>query len=203
MSEIKASTQEHLDIEDIRDNLVILKNGNAVAVLQTTAVNFDLLSEREQDAIIDAYGSLLNSLSFPLQIVIRSKKLNINAYIEQLEKRMNGQQSPGLEEQMVDYLDFIKELTKKNEVLDKKCYVALPFKNVRITVENPIQKLIRKLQGKPTQPELDIERIIQKATPKLEPRIDHLEKQFNRIGIKVKRLDNEHLVKLFYGFYNE
>jgi hypothetical protein len=70
------STQEHLDIEDIRDDVVLLKNSNAAAVVQTSAVNFDLLSEEEQDAMIFAFASLLNSLTFPIQILIRSKRLD-------------------------------------------------------------------------------------------------------------------------------
>src|SRR4030065_2326128 len=80
-----ASTQEHLDIEDIRDNLIILKHGNAVFVLQTTAVNFDLLSESEQDAMIFAFAALVNSLTFPIQILIRSKRVDITNYLTRLE----------------------------------------------------------------------------------------------------------------------
>ena len=72
-----ATTQEHLDVEEIKDNLVILKSGSVAAVLQTTAVNFDLLSEIEQDAIIAAFSMLLNSLTFPVQVVVRSKRLDI------------------------------------------------------------------------------------------------------------------------------
>src|SRR4030065_2704496 len=81
-----ASTQEHLDIEDIRDNLVILKNGNAVFVLQTTAVNFDLLSESEQDAMLFAFAALVNSLTFPIQILIRSKRADVTNYLSRLEE---------------------------------------------------------------------------------------------------------------------
>ncbi len=202
MTEIKASTQEHLDIKEITNDLVVLKNGNAVAVLQTTAVNFDLLSEREQDSIIEAYGALLNSLSFPLQIIIRSKRLNISSYINQLSKLRDEQENPGLKEQMGNYLTFIKNLTQKNEVLDKECYVSVPFKNLKLTVETPIHKLIRKLQGKPVEPQVNVERIVEKATPKLEPRIDQLEKQFNRIGIRIQRLNTKQLTELFYEMYN-
>ena len=71
---IKASTQDHLDIEDVRDNLALLRDGSACLILQTTAVNFSLLSESEQDATIYAYAGLLNSLTFPIQIIIRSQK---------------------------------------------------------------------------------------------------------------------------------
>ena len=80
------TTQDHLDIKDIKDNFVVLKNGTICAVLETTAVNFDLLSEIEQDAIIAAFSMLLNSITFPVQVVIRSKKLDIYKYIEKRVK---------------------------------------------------------------------------------------------------------------------
>ena len=86
MSKITASTQEHLDILEIRDGLVVLKNGSVSAVIETTAVNFDLLSEIEQDAIIAAFSMLLNSITFPIQIVLRSKKLDISKYLEKIHR---------------------------------------------------------------------------------------------------------------------
>src|SRR3989344_1118185 len=79
-----ASTQQHLDIEDIRDDIVILKNGNAVVVLETNAVNFDLLSEREQDAMIFAYAALLNSLTYPIQVLVRTRRMDISNYLQTL-----------------------------------------------------------------------------------------------------------------------
>jgi hypothetical protein len=86
---IKASTQEHLSVHNIRDNIVMLKDGSCSLLLSVSAVNFDLLSEREQDAIIYAYGSLLNSLTFSIQIFIRSQKKDISSYLKLLEKQEN------------------------------------------------------------------------------------------------------------------
>ena len=83
---VRATSQEHLDIEDIRDDLVIMKDGGAVLVITTTAINFGLLSEREQDATIYAYAALLNSLTFPIQILIRSQKKDITGYLRLLDQ---------------------------------------------------------------------------------------------------------------------
>src|SRR3989339_890084 len=83
---IRSTTQAHLPIEDIRNDIVIMKDGSSALIIEVSAVNFDLLSEREQDAIIYAYGALLNSLTFPVQILIRSQKKDISSYVELLEK---------------------------------------------------------------------------------------------------------------------
>src|SRR4030043_1783134 len=100
---VVSSTQEHLDILDIKDNIVLLKNGTACAVLQTTAVNFDLKSEIEQDAIIAAFSMLLNSITFPLQVVLRSKKLDISKYIEKVQKVESRISEPLLRYKMEAY----------------------------------------------------------------------------------------------------
>ncbi|PJC76494.1 hypothetical protein CO010_02510, partial [Candidatus Shapirobacteria bacterium CG_4_8_14_3_um_filter_39_11] len=81
---IRASTQEQLPIEEVIDNMVLLKDGSCAIVMSVSAVNFDLLSEREQDAIIGAYGALLNSLTFPIQILVRSQKKDISSYLDLL-----------------------------------------------------------------------------------------------------------------------
>lgn len=203
MTRIKASTQEHLDIEDICKDFVVLKNGGVVAVLETTAVNFDLLSEREQDAMIEAYGGLLNSLSFPIQIVVHSKKLDINSYLEKLKNRKKETESKLTKKYTDHYLKFITELTKKNEVLDKKFYVAIPYREAAITLENPLKKVITHLYGREEEPKLSPEELIERGAPKLEPRIDHLTKQFARIGIHARRLKTNELIKLFYKIYND
>jgi len=200
---IKASTQEHLDIANIRDDFVVLKNGNVSAVLETTAVNFDLLSEREQDAMIEAYGSLLNSLSFPIQILIRSKRLNISTYVNKLQEKKKTRDEAS-QKRLDRYIDFIKKLTQKNEVLDKNFYVVIPYREMKITVENPLKKAVARFQGQPEPTiELSPEDLSERVTPKIAPRVSHLIKQFSRIGIKAKRLKTEELIKLFYEIYND
>src|SRR3989344_4182396 len=120
---IKASTQDHLDIEDIRNDLVILKDGSCCLILQTTAVNFSLLSEGEQDATIYAYAGMLSSLTFPVQILIHSQKKNIQSYLALLNTQEQKIKNPLLKGQLVKYRDFITQTVKENDVLDKKYYI--------------------------------------------------------------------------------
>ena len=91
---IKTTTQGHLDIADIKNNIVILTNGGACAIIETNAINFDLLSLPEQDAAISSFSALLNSLTFPMQITIRSKKMDISEYLERIKEVEDKQTNP-------------------------------------------------------------------------------------------------------------
>ena len=122
-----ASTQEHLDVEDIIDDLVILRTGWVALVMTTTAVNFDLLSEAEQDATIYAYGAFLNSLSFPVQTLIRNKKADITSYFHTLEEAEASQPNPDLKRQIQKYEDFLQSIVQQKTVLDKKFYLIFNY----------------------------------------------------------------------------
>ena len=139
-----ASTQEHLDIEKIADNLVILKDGTVSIVLQTTSVNFDLLSEPEQDAKIKAFGQLLNSLNHSFQIMIRTKKINIRGYIDYIRSYENKQLSAGLKRQISIYTQFVQNLITKNEVLDKKFFIVIPYRAIVVTKTDPVKQMFGK-----------------------------------------------------------
>jgi hypothetical protein len=191
-----ATTQEHLDIEDIRDDIVITKNGNACVVLQTNAVNFDLLSEQEQDAMIFAYAGLLNSLSFPIQVVVRSKIMDISSYMEKLEAAKNSQVNPRLAEEVGRYQTFVRELIAKNNVLDKRFYIVVPYFQASISALNPFSALRKK------KVYFDKWQLLEKAKISLQPKKDHIIKQLSRIGIKAKVLSTQELVELFYDIYN-
>jgi hypothetical protein len=195
---IKASTQEHLDIEDIRDNLVILKDGSACLILQTTAVNFSLLSEGEQDATIYSYAGLLNSLTFPIQIVIRSQKKDINAYLALLNAQKQRIKNPLLKNQLEKYHQFIQKTVRENEVLDKKFYLVIPFSSLELGISSTLSSTIKKKPGLP----FDKDFILQKARTNLIPKRDHLIKQLTRLGLKTKQLTTPELIKLFYQYHN-
>src|SRR3989344_2191551 len=127
LPKIKASTQEHLDVEDIVDDLVILKTGWVALVLSSTAVNFDTLSEAEQDATIYAYGALLNSLTFPIQVLIRSKHADITSYFKKISEAEAGQSNPDLKRQIQRYEDFLRSTVQQKTVLDKRFYLVLHY----------------------------------------------------------------------------
>jgi len=196
---VRASTQEHLPIEDIQNNLVILKDGSCAMVLKVSSLNFDLLSEKEQDAIMNAYGALLNSLSFPIQIVIRSQKKDISSYLEILKKQEEKTQTnPLLKNLISSYQKFVAEMVKKNNVLDKKFYVVIPFSSLELGVTSTLTSMIKPRKNLPYSKEY----ILQKAQLSLNPKRDHLIKLFSRIGLSAKQLETKELISLFYEIYN-
>ncbi len=191
------STQEHLDVEDVRDDLIILRNGNAAALLQVSAVNFDLLSESEQDALIFAFAGLINSLTFPIQILVRSKRVDITNYIIELAEEKKKAHNPNLESQIEKYEAFIRELVTKNQILDKRFYVIIPYLSFNISQ-------IKNLGGLfgPKKPLLNKWQTLEKAGVNLEPKVAHLVDQLARLGIKSSRLSTAELVALLYDLYN-
>ena len=197
---IKASTQEHLDIYTIKDHLVFLKDGSAALVLQSTAINFNLLSEEEQDATIFAYAGLLNSLSFPLQIIIRSQKKNISDYLSLLDTQIKNTSSQKIRESIIKYRQFVKSLVKENRVLEKRFYLIVPFSTVELGLTaksfNPFKK-------EPQKPSFDLDYITEKASMTLYPRRDHLIRQFSRLGLKLKQLTTPQIIDLFHLIYNQ
>lgn len=201
MSEnIKSSTQEHLDIYTIKNHLVFLKDGTCSLVLKTTAINFNLLSEEEQDATIYAYAGLLNSLSFPIQILIRSQRKNISDYITLLDARIQSTPSQKVKENLLSYRQFVKSLVKENRVLEKKFFVIVSFSPIELGISkgtfNPLAKT-------PQKPPFELDYIEEKASMALYPRRDHIIRQFARIGLKASQLTTSELVTLFYTIYNQ
>ncbi|PIZ00259.1 hypothetical protein COY62_03540 [bacterium (Candidatus Howlettbacteria) CG_4_10_14_0_8_um_filter_40_9] len=192
-----ASTQQHLDIDDIRDDIVILKNGNAVVILQTTAVNFDLLSEREQDAMIFAYAALLNSLTYPIQVLVRSKRLDISTYLHHLDEAKQKAINQRLFNQIELYTNFIRDLVSKNQVLDKRFYIVIPYATTTLNQALTLPSLVKK-----REPVEDKWHTLEKAKTNLGPKIEHLTKQISRIGVKARLLPTEELVEFFFDLYN-
>lgn len=178
-------TQNHLTILDIKDNILMLKDGGAALVLQTSAVNFGLLSEREQIAIISSFAQMLNSLSFSIQILIRSERLDISSYLTILEQALKKQTNPLLAQIMRGYSNFVQSTIKENEVLDKSFYIVIP--------------LFRLELGLTSSNEL----LEQKVRTILLPRRDQIIRQLARIGLKAIQLSNDKLLKLFYEIYNQ
>lgn len=199
MPEVKASTQEHLDIYAIDEDLVLLKNGAARMVLQTTAINFDLLfSPEEQDQIIAAYSGLLNSLSFPIQVLVRSKRMDISEYIEKIRQAEKEQSNKIVQKRIESYRDYVESLVSKNEVLDKRFYIVIPHQE--IVLDSPQSPLSGLFGGKKAG--LNKSAILKKAKIQLEPKRDHIIKQLSAIGIRARQLANAELVQLYYDIYH-
>ena len=200
----QVSTQEHLDILDIQGDLVLLKSGGAALVFETTSVNFDLLSEREQDAMIGAYSSMLNSLSFQVQIVVRSRKLDLSNYLKWVDEQAQttaAQANPYLKDKISSYKEFVVSLVQKGEVLDKRFYFVIPyFAGVSLSTPGFIDTLLGR--KKSSGPRINKAAILSQAKTDLEPKRDHVVKQLERLGIKARQLTTPELIELFYEIYN-
>ncbi len=201
---ITASTQEHLDIYEVKDNLVVLKSGTVCAVLQTTAVNFDLLSEIEQDATIAAFSMLLNSITFPIQVLVRSKRLDISKYIEKIHKVEQRIDDPLLKMQAESYRKFVQDTIKNNEVLDKSFYVVIPSgaTSERQPGSGPFDFFVKLMGIHKKRISVNVDKVMKEAEIKLYPKLDHMIKEFNRIGVRAKQLTTQELVEVYFDIYN-
>ena len=121
------ATQDILEISSIKDNMVILKNGTVRAVLMVSSINFALKNQDEQEGIIGAFYSFLNSVSYPLQIAIQSRSLDIDQYLDKLDKLGKQQTNELLRIQTIDYTQFIRELLKLQSIMSKKFFVIVPY----------------------------------------------------------------------------
>lgn len=179
-----STTQGHLLISDIKDNVLILKNGGGAIILQVSAVNFGLLSDREQMAIIFSFAQMLNSLSFSIQIVIYSERLNISSYLYLLDKAKQSQTNPLLSSMIGSYRQFIQNTIKENEVLDKKFFLVIPLFPFELGLRSSKENLERKIKTV------------------LLPRQDQVIRQLQRVGLKATQLSYHKLIELFYAIYN-
>jgi len=205
---IRGTTQEHLPIEDVVDDIAILKDGSCAMVIQLSSVNFDLLSEREQSALVFAYGGILNSLTFSIQIVIHSKAKDISTYLERLLLMESKQTNVKMKERIISYRKFVEETVRRNDVLSKFFYVVVPFSVLEMGIKSAKSQILGSLPWpgmKKNSQKLPFSKdyILEKAKASLEPKKDHLIRLFSRLGLEAKMLESKELIELFYRMYNE
>lgn len=188
------STQKFIEISNIVDDIIISSGGYACLVIEVSATNFALLSPEEQDAKIYAYASLLNSLSFPIQIIIKSKKLDITNYLKLLDNEKEKTQNAALAKQIGLYRDFVKELVKVNTVLDKKFYIVIPYSSL----EKGASGAREALKSSPNQ-----DNFVIGAKASLHSKAESIHTQLRRLSLKARTLDEDQLIKLFYDIFND
>lgn len=193
-----ATTQSHLPIADITNDIVIYKDGGAALVMESTSLNFGLLSEKEQAAVIAAYAAMINSLSFSVQIVIRTQRKDISSYIRFLDGEAAKITQPLLAKLMYEYKGFILESVKKKNVLEKRFYIVLYLSPLELGVGKSVAIVTRGGGALPFPKTY----VIKKAKITLYPRRDHLIRQAGRVGIKFRQLSTSELINLYYAIYN-
>ncbi|HPR91920.1 MAG TPA: hypothetical protein PK804_00250 [Candidatus Dojkabacteria bacterium] len=197
-----ASTQDHLAIRDIRDDLIINRNGSVAMVIQTSAINFDLLAEYEQDNKILAFAGLLNSLNFRIQIMIRTKRIDITNYITYLQSQEKQAMSEGLKKQLNIYTKFVKNLIVQNDVLDKSFFIVVPYHTGTIVPSTTLIKGKKSKEEEEKNQNIQTDQLIEKAKIFLFPKRDHILKQLGRMGLFGHQLTTKELITEFYTIYN-
>jgi len=190
--------QKHIDIKDIKDDVVILKSGELRAILMASSLNFALKSTEEQDAICFRYQEFLNSLDFPVQIMVSSRKFIIDPYIEMLEKKIEEQSKELLRIQTTEYIEFVKQLTETTNIMTESFYVVIPLTPPILTKKSTwIDKIFRKNK----RTEIKKERFEQLKT-QLWQRVEFVQNGLQNFGIRAVPLNTQELTELFYKLYN-
>ena len=208
-------TQRHLLVADIADDIILTKEGGAALILKSSALNFSLLSEKEQEATTYAYSAFLNSLSFPIQIYLRSQRKDVSNYLDFLKGEEAKQTNPKLKSVMASYRDFVSQIVKKRNVLEKEFYIVVPFSPYELGVSagQILGEAWSAFRGTlspfgPTDIMPNTKKIpfakdyvVKKAKTALYPRRDHVIRQSGRFGVKLRQLTTEELGRLLFNIY--
>jgi hypothetical protein len=194
------STQRYLNILEIRDDTVILRDGTLRAVVLVSSINFSLKSEDEQNAVIQGYVQFLNSLEFPLQILIQSRKLNIDDYLERLKAIEKEQINELLKMQTREYRQYISELVQLADIMSKRFYMVIPFASGSIKSKGFISILKESLS--PTSVIHIKQKKFERHRLDLYKRVEYIIDGLSSIGLKAVSLDTQSLIELYYNTYN-
>lgn len=201
------STQNHLHIAEVRDGIVIMNDGSFRSVVMFKSINFDLMSPSEQEAVEFSYQSFLNSLYFPIQIFIRSEKVDMRPYIEKLDKIRSEHDNMLLAVLMDDYLDYIDQLASQTNIMDKHFYVVIPFlteetKNKPLTSSKNVLGGVFGLFSKNETHLVIDESRLEEAKTELRNRVQVVLSGLLQCGVQGLPLDTQELIELYYDAYN-
>jgi len=192
-------------MSEIRENMVIMKDGSFRAVVACKSINFDLMSSREREGIEYSYQNFLNSLHFPVQIYIRSQRVDIGPYLDRLVQIRRGQDNMLLGVLMDDYINFIDVLSQEANIMDKSFFIVIPYfpagdlSNVRDQAKGFFGKLFAKQATGPTR----IDRAsYEKARDEIKNSVDLVTSGLFQMGVKSVQLNTKELGELYYNVYN-
>jgi len=197
---VAPSTQQYLDILEIKDDTVIMKDGTLRAVLSVSSINFALKSEEEQNAIISSYVSFLNNINTPIQIVVQSRDLNIDNYIELLKVKEKEQTNRLLKIQTGEYIEYIKELVSIGKIMNKKFFIVIPYSPITDKHKGFFSQLSEAF--KPASILKLKEAKFLKYKDNLMRRVDSIYAALLSVGVDIKILNTQELIELYYSTYN-
>jgi hypothetical protein len=204
------STQNTLQIAEVRDGIVIMNNGSFRAVVMCKAINFDLMSPQEREAVEFAYQGFLNSLNFPIQIFMRSEKVDLKPYLKKLQKIRSEQDNMLLGLLIEDYVAFLDAIAQQTNIMDKQFYVVIsypdPNQDVRSTVKQSsgfFSGMADLFSSKDKTPHVVInEKVLEDTKTELRNRVHSVVSGLQECGVQSLPLDTQELIELYYNVYN-
>jgi len=200
-----ANAQDLVAIEDVRDKTLVLKNGGLRQVLMVGGVNFSLKSEAEQGVITVAYQNFLNGLNFPIQIIVHSRKLNIEKYLATLEGRKDKEPSGLLQDQIGEYKALINGFVADNAIMAKTFFVVVPFAPMVLPGKETVLgflPFLKRKRGDEDKAEKAKEAQREEGIAQLKQRVTQVVEGLATVGLDAVVLEDQQLVELFYNFYN-
>lgn len=194
------AAQNFLDVAEVREDTAILKSGSLRSILAVSSINFDLKASQEQDAIISQYQNFLNSVDFPLQILISSRKLDMDNYINFLTGYEKKQPSELLRLQISEYKNFITQLVSVSNIMDKNFYIVIPFSPVENQDKGFFSNMLNQLN--PRKNILEKRENFETYKAQLFQRVDHIIAGLSGIGLRITPLRTQEIIELFYNAYN-
>ena len=198
MPNTKPSTQKFVPVQDVHDNVLILKDGKMCVILLASSINFALKSQEEQQAILQQFQTFLNTLDFSLQIYIQSRRLNIEPYLAQLAEQESGQYNDLMRIQLREYIDFVRKFTTEVDVMTKNFFVVVSYTPSRINAQKGITNLFSGSSGQPTTERSTFE----EHRTQLDQRVNVVEQGLNRLSVRTVPLQDDDLVELYYHIFN-
>jgi len=205
MAVASKASQDFVKIKEIRDGIVVLKDGGLRAVLMASSINFALKSEDNQQAIISQFQNFLNSLDFSVEIVVQSRRFDIKPYIAILEERAKGQKNELLKLQTREYIGFVKKFTEGTNIMNKTFFIVVAYSPAIVEMHSGSGGITTKIKegfggGKHT--EEDKTKSFDEHRTQLEQRVSVVEQGLIRTGVRVAQLGTEEVVDLFYQLFN-
>lgn len=197
------ATQEFVPIQDVKDGVMVLKDGSLRAIIMVSSLNFALKGEEEKNSIIFQFQNFLNSVDFSVQIFIQSRRLDIRPYLALIEQRYKEQVNDLMRIQIQEYIEFIRNFTETTNIMTKNFFVVVPYASAILQAKtiaglSPFKKKVTDEKEK----KQNLEEVFEESRSQLEQRVSIVEQGLARCGVRTVMLGTEEVIELFYKIFN-
>lgn len=200
MANLGTPAQQFVPVKEVRDGIAVLKDGSMAIIVMVTSINLSLKSADEQRATLAQFQNFLNTLDFPIQIIIQSRRYDIRPYILTLQNRLREQVEPLLQVQTREYIQFVQSFTDQVNIMHKSFFVSIPYVPPVLSQQKGLGKIFSFFNK--TDPQIQTVNSFEEQRTQLEERVNVVEQGLSRIGLRVAQLSTEEVIELLYKTFN-